>query len=106
MSSRPAETGKPAKFASQPLRRTHRENEPAHPDMPPSPVRTSGQVTRDDAQPVPSPVNAKAEDLAPETVEPGELLTIDQGLGVSDDQNSLKAHVRGPTLEVAGLDTI
>jgi catalase len=51
-------------------------------------------------------VNAKAEDLAPETVEPGELLTIDQGLGVSDDQNSLKAHVRGPTLEVAGLDTI
>ena len=29
---------------------------------------------------------------------PGEQLTTNQGVTVSDDQNSLKSHVRGPTL--------
>jgi catalase len=40
----------------------------------------------------------KDQDLQQNTHSPGELLTTNQGLVVSDDQNSLKAGVRGPTL--------
>jgi catalase len=68
------------------------------PDLPPSPVRTSGQVTPDDPPPVVAPISIKAEDLAKETAAPGDLLTTNQGVGVSDDQNSLRSHVRGATL--------
>lgn len=37
-------------------------------------------------------------DLDQASQEPGELLTTNQGLPLADDQNSLKAGVRGPTL--------
>ncbi len=45
-----------------------------------------------------SPQTAKDVDLQKDTQPPGELLTSNQGLVISDDQNSLKAGVRGPTL--------
>ncbi len=41
---------------------------------------------------------AKTADLAPDTVDPGQVLTNNQGVAISDDQNSLKAGPRGPTL--------
>src|SRR6478672_7709497 len=41
---------------------------------------------------------AKDRDLEKDMLEPGEMLTTNQGLPVGDDQNSLKAGVRGPTL--------
>jgi catalase len=40
----------------------------------------------------------KDQDLARDTKLPGDNLTTNQGLRISDDQNSLKAGVRGPTL--------
>ena len=40
----------------------------------------------------------KASDLALDTVEPGEVMSGNQGVKISDDQNSLKAGLRGPTL--------
>src|SRR6202047_1749472 len=40
----------------------------------------------------------KTSDLALNTVEPGEVLSGNQGVKISDDQNSLKAGLRGPTL--------
>jgi catalase len=42
--------------------------------------------------------DAKSSDLQQDTHEPGKVLTTNQGLPVADDQNSLKAGVRGPTL--------
>jgi catalase len=43
--------------------------------------------------------NTKIESLAPHTEEStGELMTTDQGVKINDDQNSLKAGSRGPTL--------
>ena len=43
--------------------------------------------------------NRKLDELAPEREVPdGEFLTTNQGLPVSDNQNSLRAHPRGPTL--------
>ncbi len=71
---------------------------PSRSDLPPAPVRTSGQVTPADAPPVPAHETDKSFDLRPDTMEPGEELTTNQGVSVSDDQNSLKSHVRGPTL--------
>ena len=41
---------------------------------------------------------AKDTDLARDTIEPGEHMTTNQGVKVGDDQNSLRAGVRGPTL--------
>jgi catalase len=41
---------------------------------------------------------AKDEFLQKHTLSPGESLTTNQGLKISDDQNSLKAGERGPTL--------
>ena len=40
----------------------------------------------------------KAEDLTANTTTPGEVLTDNMGHAVGDDQNSLRAGVRGPTL--------
>jgi catalase len=40
----------------------------------------------------------KKSDLAHDTVEPGEVMSGNQGVKISDDQNSLKAGLRGPTL--------
>ncbi len=41
---------------------------------------------------------AKDRDLLRDTAEPGDAMTTNQGLQISDDQNSLKAGARGPTL--------
>ena len=40
----------------------------------------------------------KVSDLALDTVETGEVMSGNQGVKISDDQNSLKAGPRGPTL--------
>ncbi len=42
--------------------------------------------------------SSKQRDLAPETKDAGEFLTTNQGVRIADDQNSLKAGPRGPTL--------
>jgi catalase len=41
---------------------------------------------------------AKTADLARDTIESGEVMSGNQGIKISDDQNSLKAGLRGPTL--------
>ncbi len=46
----------------------------------------------------PFDAQSKDRDLQLNTEEPGEFLTTNQGLRVDDDQNSLKAGSRGPTL--------
>ncbi len=43
-------------------------------------------------------LSVKQEDLRADTHSPGEVMTTNQGLPIADDQNSLKAGVRGPTL--------
>ncbi|QNM98110.1 catalase HPII [Chitinimonas koreensis] len=48
--------------------------------------------------PVPAPHNAKTESLLPDHCGEGEALTTDQGVRISDNQNSLRAGARGPTL--------
>jgi dephospho-CoA kinase len=40
----------------------------------------------------------KASDLTRDTIEPGEVMTVNQGVKICDDQNSLRASARGPTL--------
>jgi catalase len=42
--------------------------------------------------------SAKIADLARDTMAPGAVMTGNQGVKISDDQNSLKAGPRGPTL--------
>ncbi len=66
--------------------------------VPPPTVRTSGQDTAQDAAPAPRQQTTKTMDLQPDSAEPGSVLTTNQGVAISDDQNSLKAGVRGPTL--------
>jgi catalase len=66
--------------------------------LPPSPVRTSGQLTPADQPPATRQDTDKNVDLRISTQAPGADLTTNQGVIVSDDQNSLKSHVRGPTL--------
>ena len=66
--------------------------------VPPPTPRTSGQVTAFDPPPSPPQETDKTVDLRPDTMAPGPALTTNQGVSVSDDQNSLKSHVRGPTL--------
>lgn len=61
-------------------------------------ARTSGQAGPDDPPDAAIHETIKTEDLAPNKAEPGPFLTTNQGLAVSDDQNSLRAGVRGPTL--------
>ncbi len=46
----------------------------------------------------PHGVNAKQDDLQRDTVDYGEQMTTNQGLPVGEDQHSLKAGLRGPTL--------
>ena len=46
----------------------------------------------------PTTPNAKDADLARDTTEPGKALTTQQGLVIGDDNNSLRAGVRGPSL--------
>jgi catalase len=43
-------------------------------------------------------INEKDQDLQRDTIEQGEVMTTNQGLPMGDDQNSLKAGLRGPTL--------
>ena len=59
--------------------------------------RTSGQATPQDPDAVETDT-PKTEQLAPFSQAPGERLTTNQGVAVSDDQSSLKSHPRGPTL--------
>ena len=66
--------------------------------LPPPRARTSGQSTPDDAPDAEPQETDKTLDLQPDTAEPGPVLTTNQGVAVGDDQNSLKSHVRGPTL--------
>jgi catalase len=47
---------------------------------------------------IPTEATAKDRDLKKDTLEPGQDLTTNQGVTVGDDQNSLRAGVRGPTL--------
>lgn len=67
-------------------------------DAPVPAVRTAGQDTKLDPLPAARQETPKSTELKRDTVSPGEVLTTNQGVGVSDDQNSLKAGVRGPTL--------
>lgn len=46
----------------------------------------------------PTSPNEKDKDLERDSQSPGEAMTTNQGLKLADDQNSLKAGVRGPTL--------
>jgi catalase len=64
----------------------------------PPKARTSGQSSSAADKKSLHGNTAKTSDLARDTVEPGEVLTGNQGVKISDDQNSLKAGVRGPTL--------
>jgi catalase len=61
-------------------------------------ARTSGQSTSAADQKSLHGETEKTEDLVRDTVEPGEVMTGNQGVIISDDQNSLKAGERGPTL--------
>ncbi len=63
----------------------------------PAAARTSGQATEKDPDAV-ATETPKTEQLGPFSQAPGERLTTNQGVAVSDDQSSLKAHARGPTL--------
>ena len=63
----------------------------------PSP-RTAGQDTPLDTENAARQQTAKTNSIQPDTMPPGNVLTTNQGVAVSDDQNSLKAGVRGPTL--------
>ena len=61
-------------------------------------ARTSGQsASAIDKESLHGETN-KTSDLALDNVEPGEVMSGNQGVKISDDQNSLKAGPRGPTL--------
>ena len=64
----------------------------------PPKARTSGQSDSAADQRSRHGETGKTEDLSRDTVEPGEVMTGNQGVTISDDQNSLKAGLRGPTL--------
>jgi len=64
----------------------------------PTKARTSGQSASAADQKSLHGETEKTEDLVRDTVEPGEVMTGNQGVIISDDQNSLKAGERGPTL--------
>jgi catalase len=64
----------------------------------PPKARTSGQSTSAADQKSLHEETGKTADLAQNTAEPGEVMTGNQGVKISDDQNSLKAGVRGPSL--------
>jgi catalase len=66
------------------------------PSVPPK-SRTSGQAGAADTQ-SPRSETGKTEALRTDTSQSGDMLTTNQGLPLGDDQNSLKAGDRGPTL--------
>ena len=70
------------------------------PKAPPKPpkARSSGQSSSPVDQRSRDQDNAKTADLAHDRAPAGQVLTTNQGLKVADDQNSLKASPRGPTL--------
>jgi catalase len=59
---------------------------------------TSGQPSSPSDEKSMGQDNAKTADLSHDRVQPGQTLTTNQGLKIADDQNSLKASSRGPTL--------
>jgi len=61
-------------------------------------ARTSGQSASAIDKASPHGESDKTSDLALDTVEPVEVMSGNQGVKISDDQNSLKAGLRGPTL--------
>jgi catalase len=63
----------------------------------PAKPRTSGQSASAADQKSLRAETDKTADLARDTVEPGEFMSGNQGVRISDDQNSLKAGLRGPT---------
>src|SRR5687768_1180396 len=65
---------------------------------PPPKARTSGQSSSEMDERSLHLENQKTADLRPETAEPGVSLTSNQGVKISDDQNSLLVGTRGPTL--------
>ena len=60
--------------------------------------RTSGQSAAAADEKSVHGETEKTADLTRDTIEPGEVMTGNQGVKISDDQNSLKAGGRGPTL--------
>jgi catalase len=64
----------------------------------PPKARTSGQSASAKDDRSLHQETEKTSDLAVNTAEPGEALTGNQGVRISDDQHSLKAGVRGPSL--------
>ena len=70
------------------------------PKAPPKPpkARSSGQSSSAADERSMDRENAKTADLAHDRAPAGQTLTSNQGLKIADDQNSLKASVRGPTL--------
>jgi catalase len=60
--------------------------------------RTSGQSAQPGDEKSLHGETGKTADMVHDIVDPGEIMTGNQGLKISDDQNSLKAGVRGPTL--------
>ena len=71
---------------------------PVTPTMAPPSPRTAGQDTPLDQENAARQETAKTSSIKSDTMPPGNVLTTNQGVAVSDDQNSLKAGVRGPTL--------
>lgn len=65
---------------------------------PPGKARTSGQSSSTADKKSRSLETGKTTDLARDTVAPTEVMSSNQGVKIRDDQNSLKAGVRGPTL--------
>ena len=89
-----ARTKSPTKAPAKPKHRSLPETsmkKPSKTALPPSPVRTSGQVTPADQPPATRQDTDKNVDLRIDTQAPGADLTTNQGVIVSDDQNSLKA---------------
>ncbi len=64
----------------------------------PPKARTGGQSSGTMDQRSRHSETGKTIDLAPDTAERGEILTSNQGLAIQDDQNSLRAGPRGPSL--------
>jgi len=64
----------------------------------PPKARTSGQSATAADEKSLHAENDKTAGLANDTIDLGEVMTGNQGVKISDDQNSLKAGVRGPTL--------
>ena len=65
--------------------------------LPPK-ARTSGQPARTSDENSFQGETDKTADLSRDTVALGEVMTGNQGVKISDDQNSLRVGVRGPTL--------